>query len=139
MKNFHEYNIYQHQKLNKVNWVIRKKGVIIKMKLLLALQEEVLSDSKKQGVTDYKRITIRRSGEEIKIHPDIQDIALKKSNNISLKPWGTLKVKNMESSGGRQTCGRCDEKDSIHIGDYSNEKKTLKLPAFSKTCDIYKK
>ena len=47
------------------------KGVIRGRELPLATTEEIEMAFKKQGVKEYKRVTIRRNDETIKTHTDI--------------------------------------------------------------------
>ena len=54
--------VYPHKKLNTSKEVIRNK------ELFLAILEETHAALGKQGVTYYKRITIRRGEEEIQVH-----------------------------------------------------------------------
>ena len=59
MKTFlsRKYKAYPHERLN------TSKGVIRSWELSLAVSEKIREALKKQNVTDYKRITIRRSKE----------------------------------------------------------------------------
>ena len=62
MKTFNKCIVYQHQKLH--TW----------KKLSPATQREIKTALKKQGIMDYKRITITRGGKKIQkshIHFDI--------------------------------------------------------------------
>ena len=64
MKTFHNLKCkaYPHERLN------TSKGVIRNRDLSLAISEEIKTALGKQEVTDYKRITIERVGEEIQMH-----------------------------------------------------------------------
>ena len=61
MKTFHnlKYKANPHEKLNTLNRFIRNRD------LSLATSEKIKTALGEQGVTDYKRVTIRRGGKEI--------------------------------------------------------------------------
>ena len=61
IKTFHmtKCKVYPYEKLNNL------KGVIRSRELSLTISEEITAALRKQGVTDYKRIIIRKSREDI--------------------------------------------------------------------------
>ena len=61
MKTFHDLKCktYPHEKFN------TSKGIIRNKELFLATLEEIKTALEKQSIIDYKKITIRRGGEEI--------------------------------------------------------------------------
>ncbi len=115
----------------------------------------------KQGVTDYKIIVIKKDGDEIqtntyiltfskpKIPKEVRiGFCLEKMEQdipASMSCFKCLKHDHhSETCGGRQTCGRCDEKDPDQTEeDGLNETKCPNRrqshPTFLKSRDIYKR
>ncbi len=64
MEKFHnlKYRDNQHAKLNTFKGVMRSK------ELSLATPEEIETSFKKQGIKEYRRVTIRRNDKTIQIH-----------------------------------------------------------------------
>ena len=67
MEKFRNYKCkaYPHERLNSC------KGVIRSQELSLAIEEEIKTALRKQGVTDHRRISIKRNGERILTNSDI--------------------------------------------------------------------
>ena len=115
---------------------------------------------KKQGIKEYRRVTIRRNDETIQTHtyilafekPSIPKeirigYTIERVEQYIQAPMRCFKCQKFghykEIYRGRQVCDKCDECDPDHM---ENECKNIKCancheeyPAFSRSCAIYKK
>ena len=121
--------------------------------------EEVNAALLKQGVPDYKKITIRKGGEEIvmnayilsfnqsKITKEVKiGYGLERLEQYISHSWGVINVSYGHHRVGCrrcQICGRCGQKDPDHMEDCPNETKCPNCQenysTFSRLCDICKK
>ena len=93
---------FQHEKLS------TSKGVIRSRELALATGEEIASALGKQGVTNIRRISIRKGEEQIYTNTYIQTfnqprsgrsaIVLRESSSTSQFLWGASNEKNMDTT-----------------------------------------
>ena len=129
--------------------------------LALATEEEIASALGKQGVTNIKRISIRKGEERIQTNTYIltyNQPHTPKEVKISQLSWESWAVRpsspevlqmskiwtRREACRGRQTCAKCSEKDLDHL-----EEDCLKQIrcancqqdhiAYIRSCDVYKK
>ena len=128
IKTFHttKCRAYPHEKLN------TSKGVIRSRELALATEDEIASALGKQGVTNMKRISIRKSDKRIQTNIYIptfnkpqtpsKDVkigyCLEKVEQYVPAPLRYFKCQKFrhhrEACRGRQTCSKCGEKDPDH-------------------------
>ena len=156
MEKFHNLkcHAYPHAKLN------TSKGVVRSEELSLATPEEIEMAFKKQGIKEYRRLTICRDDETIMTHRYIltfEKPSIPKEIRIGytierVEQYipAPLRCFKYQKSGhhkkmcrGQQVCGKCGECDPDYI---ENECKNIKCancyeehPAFSRICGIYKK
>ena len=156
MEKFHNLKClaYPHAKLN------TSKGVVRSKKLSLAISEEIETAFKKQGIKEYRGVTIRRNDETIQTHTYIltfEKPSIPKEIRIGYTierveqyiptPLRCFKCQKFrhhkEICRGRQVCCKCGKRDPDHM---ENECKSIKCancheehPAFSRSCAIYKK
>ena len=152
MKIFHtaKCRAYPHERLNTSKWVIRRR------KLPLPIAEEMTIVLGKQGVTNIRRISIRKDEKQIQTN----------SYNLTFNQLHTPKeVKidyclvrvemyvptllrcfkcQMKACRGQQTCAKCSEKDLNHMAeDCLKEIRCSNCqqghPAYARSCDIDKK
>ena len=157
MKNFHtaKCRSYQHERLN------TSKGVIRSRKLPLAIAEEMTVALGKQGVTNIRRISIRKGEKQIQTNSYIltfNQLHTPKEVKINyclervemyvptlLRCFKCQKYgHHMKACRGQQTCAKCGEKDLDHMAeDCLKEIKCSNCqqvhPVYAKSCDIDKK
>ena len=124
----------------------------------MATTEETTADLRKQGMTNIKRITIRKSSEQIVTSTFIRAFNQSHISKevkigccfekiekfiLATRKWFKY-LKNLEFSGGRLIFAKYGGKDTDHTeGECSNEKKCPKCrkdpQATSRSSDIYKK
>ena len=124
-------------------------------KLALATEEEIASALGKQGVTNIRIISIRKSEERIQTNTYILTFNKPRTPNKEKRvelyvraPLRCFKCQkyghHRETCRGRQTCAKCGEKDQDHV-----EEDCLKEiscancrqdhPAYARSCVVYKK
>ena len=127
IKTFHtsKCRVYLHEKLN------TSKGVIRSRELALATEDEIASALGKQGVTNIKRISIRKGEQQIQTNtyiltfnkphtPNEVNIGycIERVEQYVPAPLRCLKCQKFghhrEACRGRQTCAKCSEKDPDH-------------------------
>ena len=152
MEKFH--NLKCRAKLN------TSKGIVRSKELSLATTEEIETAFKKQGMKEYRRVTIRQNDETIQTHtytltfekPSIPKeirigYIIKRVEQYIPAPLRCFKCQKFghqkEICRGGQVCGKCGKRDPDHM---ENECKSIKCancheehPAFSRSCAIYKK
>ena len=145
---------YPHAKLN------TSKGIVRSKELSLATPEEIEMVFKKQGIKEYRRVTICRNDETIQTHTYIltfEKPSIPKEIRIGYTierveqyipaPLQCFKCQKFghhkEICRGYQVCGKCGECDPDQM---EHECKSIKCancheehPAFSRSCTIYKK
>ena len=156
MEKFHNLKCraYPHAQLN------TSKGIVRSKELSLATPEEIETAFKKQGIKEYRRVTIRRNDETTQTHTYIltfEKPSIPKEIRIGYTierveqyipaPLRCFKCQKFghhkEICRGCQVCGKCGECDPDYM---ENECKSIKCancheehPAFSRSCAIYKK
>ena len=157
MKTFHttKCRAYPHEKLNTSKRVIRSR------ELTLATEDEIASALGKQGVTNIKRISIRKGEERILTNTYILTFnkpqtpkeakigyCLERVEQYVPAPLGCFKCQKFwhhrEACRGRQTCSKCGEKDPDHAEeDCLKEIRCANCqqdhPAYARTCTVYQK
>ena len=157
IKTFHttKCRAYPHEKLN------TSKGVIRSRELALATEDEIASALGKQGVTNIKRISIRKGEERIQTNTYILTFnkpqtpkevkigyCLERVKQYVPAPLRCFKCQkcghHREACRGRQTCSKCGEKDPDHAEeDCLKETRCancqLDHPAYARTCTVYQK
>ena len=157
IKTFHttKCRAYPHEKLN------TSKGVIRSRELALATEDEIASALGKQGVTNIKRISIKKGEERIQTNTYIltfnkpqtpKDVkigyCLERVEQYVPAPLRCFKCQKFgyhrEACRGRQTCSKCGEKDPDHAEeDCLKETRCancqLDHPAYARTCTVYQK
>ena len=127
IKTFHttKCRAYSHEKLN------TSKGVIRSRELALATEDKIASALRKQGVTNIKRISIRKGEERIQTNTYILTFnkpqtlkevkigyCLERVKQYIPAPLRCFKCQKFghhrEACRGRQTCSKCSEKDPDH-------------------------
>ena len=127
IKTFHttKCRAYPHEKLNTSKDVIRSR------ELALATEDEIASALGKQGVTNIKRISIRKGEEQIQTNTYIltfnkpqtpKDVkigyCLERVEQYVPAPLRCFKCQKFghhrKACRGRQTCSKCGEKDLDH-------------------------
>ena len=128
IKTFHttKCRFYLHEKLN------TSKGVISSRKLALATEEEIALALGKQGVTNIRRVFIRKSEERIQTKTYILTFnqphtlkevkighCLERVEQYVSAPLRCFKCQkyrhNREACRGRQICAKCGEKDLDYV------------------------
>ena len=152
MKIFHtaKCRAYPHERLN------TSKGVIRSRKLLLAIAEEMKMVLGKQGVTNIRRISIRKGEKQIQTNSYILtfnqlhtpkevkiDYCLERVEMYVPTLLRCFKCQ-MKACRGQQTYAKCGEKDLNHIAeDCLKEIRCSNCqqghPAYARSCDIDKK
>ena len=156
MEEFHNLKCraYPQAKSNTSNGVVRSK------ELSQATLEEIKMTFKKQGIKEYRRVTIRRNDETIQTHTYILTFekpsipkeirignTVERVKQYIQAPLRCFKCQKFglyrEICRGRKVCEKCGERDPDHM---ENECKNIKCancheehPAFSRSCAIYKK
>ena len=157
IKTFHttKCRAYPHEKLN------TSKGVIRSRELASATEEEITSALGKQGVTNIRRISIRKGEERIQTNTDIMTFnkpralnevkigyCLERVEQYVPAPLRCFKWKkyghHREACRGRQTCAKCGEKDPDNVvEDCLKEIICANCrqdhPAYTRSCVAYKK
>ena len=157
IKTFHttKCRAYPHEKLN------TSKGVIRSRELALATEDEIASALGKQGVTNIKRISIKKGEERIQTNTYIRTFnkpqtpkdvkigyCLEKVEQYVPAPLRCFKCQKFghhrEACRGRQTCSKCGEKDPDHVEeDCLKETRCANCqqdhPAYARTCTVYQK
>ena len=157
IKTFHttKCRAYPLEKLN------ASKGVIRSRELALATDDEIASALGKQGVTNIKRISIRKGEQRIQTNTYILtfnkprtpkevkiDYCLERVEQCVPAPRRCFKCQKFghhrEACRERQTCAKCDGKDSDHADeDCLKEIRCANCqqdhPADSRTCGVYQK
>ena len=156
MEKFHNLKCctYPHAELN------TSKGIVRSKELSIATSEEIETAFKKQGINEYRRVSIRQNDETIQTHTYILTFekpsipkeirigyTIKRVEQYIPAPLQCFKCQKFghhkEICRGRQVCGKCGERDPDHM---VNESKSIKCtncheehPAFLRSCAIYKK
>ena len=156
MEKFHNLKCcaYPHAKSNTSNGIVRSK------ELSLATLEEIETTFKKQGIKEYRRVTIRQNDQTIQTHtyiltfekpPIAKEIrigyTIEKVEQYIQAPLRCFKCQKFghykEICRGHQVCDKCGERDPDQM---ENECKNIKCAncheehaAFSRICAIYKK
>ena len=157
IKMFHstKCRAYPHEKLN------TSKGVIRSRELALATEDGIALALEKQGVTNIKRISIRKGEERIQTNTYILTFnkpqtpkqvkigyCLERVEQYIPAPLGCFKCQKFghrwEACRGRQTCSKCGEKDPDHAEEDCLKEITCANcqqdhPAYARTCDVYQK
>ena len=157
IKTFHttKCRVYPHEKLN------TSKGVIRSRELALATENEIASAQGKQGVTNIKRISIRKGEERIQTNTYIRTFNKPKTpNEVKIgyclerveqyipAPLRCFKCQKFghhgEACRGRQTFSKCGEKDPDHAEEDCLKEITCANcqpdhPAYTRTCTVYQK
>ena len=157
IKTFHttKCRAYPHEKLN------TSKGVIRSRELALATEDEIASALGKQGVTNIKRISIRKGEQRIQTNTYILTFnkrqtpkevkigyCLERVEQYVPPPLRCFKCQKFghhrEACRGRQTCSKCGEKDPDHAEeDCLKEIRCANCqqdhPAYVRTCTVYQK
>ena len=156
MKTFYtpKCRVYPHEKLNS------PKGVIRSRELALATKEEIASALGKQGVTNIKRISIRKkeriqtntyfltfnqphTSNKVKISYYLEKV--EQYISASLRCFKCQKYGHYrEACRERQIWAKCGEKDPDHMEEDCLKKiRCAKCrqdhPAYLRSCDVYKK
>ena len=146
---------YPHEKLK------TSKGVIRRRELALATEDEIASALGKQGVTNIKRISIRKGEQRIQTNTYILTFnnprtpkeveigyCLERVEQYFPAPLRCFKCQKFghhrKSCRGRQTCAKCGEKYPDHAEeDYLKEIRCANClqehPASTRTCAFYQK
>ena len=141
---------YQHEKLN------TSKGVIRRRELALATEDEMASALGKQGVTNIKRISIRKGEERIQTNTYILTFnksqtpkevkigyGLERVEHYVPAPLRCFKCQKFghhrEAYRGRQTCSKCCEKNPNYAEEDCLKEITCgncqqDHPAYARTC-----
>ena len=156
MEKFHNLKCcaYPQAKSNTSNGIVRSK------ELSQATLEEIKMTFKKQGIKEYRRVTICQNDETIQTHtyilafekPSIPKeirigYTIERVEQYIQAPLRCFKCQKFghykEIYRGRQVCDKCSKRDPDHM---ENECKKIKCancheehPAFSRSCAIYKK
>ena len=147
--------MYPQEKLN------TSKGVIRSRELALAIEDKIASALGKQGVTNIKRISIRKGEQRIQTNtyiltfnkpqtPKEEKIGycLARVEQYVSAPLSCFKCQKFghhrEACRGRQTCAKCGEKDPDHAEeDCLKEIRCANCeqdhPAYVRTCTVYQK
>ena len=133
MTKFHTINVktYPHKSLN------ISKGVVRSKELSLCTIDEIKKEMKKQGVTEVKRVTIKKEGklietntyiitfdqpkipERIKVGYTIERVEQFMPNPLHC--YNCQKYGHHEDNcRGRQVCGKCAQQDPDHHIDKCN-------------------
>ena len=156
MKKFHTVNVktYPHKSLN------ISKGVVRSKELSLCTIDEIKKEMKKQGVTEVKRVTIKKEGKLIETNTYIMTFDQPKIP-VRIKVGYTmerveqfipnpLRCYNCQKYGhhedncrGRQVCGKCAQQDpDHHIDNYDNPYKCANCrgdhPIYARSCESWK-
>ena len=146
---------YSHEKLN------NSKGVIRSRELTLATEDEIASALGKQGVTNIKRISIRKGEQRIQTNTYILTFKKPRTpNEVKIgyclerveqyvpAPLRCFKCQkyghHREACRGRQTCTKCNEKDPDHVEEDCMKEITSANcrqdhPAHARPCAVYQK
>ena len=157
IKTFHttKCRAYPHEKLN------TSKGFIRSRELALATEDEIASALGKQGVTNIKRISIKKGEQRIQTNTYILTFNKPQTPKevkigyclerveqyvpASLRCFKCQKFgHHRETCRGRQTCSKCGEKDPDHaeedcLKEIRCANCQLDHPAYARTCTVYQK
>ena len=157
IKTFHttKCRAYPHEKLN------TSKGVIRSRELALATEDEIASALGKQGVTNIKRISIKKGEQRIQTNTYILTLnkpqtpkevkisyCLERVEQYVPAPLRCFKCQKFghhrEACRGGQTCSKCGEKDPDNAEeDCLKETRCANSqqdhPAYARTCTVYQK
>ena len=133
MTKFHTINVktYLHKSLN------ISKGVVRSKELSLCTIEEIKKELKKQGVTEVKRVTIKKEGKLIETNTYIMTFDQPKipekikvgytMERVEQFIPNPLRCYNCQKYGphedncrGRQVCGKCSQQDPDYHSDNCN-------------------
>ena len=157
IKTFHttKCRAYPHEKLN------TSKGFTRSRELALATEDGITSALGKQGVTNIKRISIRKGEERIQTNTYILTFSKPQTPKEVKISYCLERVEqyvpaylrcfkcqkfghHRETCRGRQTCSKCGGKDPDHaVEDCLKEIRCancqLDHPAYARTCTVYQK
>ena len=157
MKAFHNKKIiaYPHQNLYTSKWVVRSQ------ELSLCPLEEIKKELKSQGLTDVKRVSIKRNNKiihtnryimtlelpvitpKIKIGYTVERVGQFIPNH--LRCYKCQKYRHhQDKCNGKSVCGKCGQKEPDHsIDECKNTHRCANCggdhPAYSKTCEKWKR
>ena len=145
---------YPHQTLNS------SKGVVKSSELSLCTLDEIKTGLKSQGVTDVKRIAIRRDGKTIDTHTYILSFNTPKTPKEIKVGYTVVKVETFipnplrcfrcqkyghhkDQCTGRPVCAKCGQKDPDHQEEECKDRIHCANcggdhPAYAKNCDKWK-
>ena len=156
MTKFHTINvkIYPHKSLN------ISKGVVRSKELSLCTIEEIKKEMKKQGVTEVKRVTIKKGGKLIETNTYIMTFDQPKipekikvgytMERVEQFIPNPLRCYNCQKYGhhedncrGRQVCGKCGQQDLDHHSDNCNNPYKCANcggdhPVYARSCESWK-
>ena len=147
MTKFHTINVktYPHKSLN------ISKGVVRSKELSLCSIREIKKEMKKQGVTEVKRVTIKKEGKLIETNTYIMTFdqpkipeRIKVGYTMERVAINCQKYSHHEDNcRGRQICGKCAQQDlDHHIDNCNNPYKCANCggdhPIFARSCESWK-